>query len=122
MAHDRFAGEHPAISWSRRRDAKTPSQGYAPAKYLTKQWPTEAQVEDWYSFKEVLRRFAFAVPLCCWFPVTERAPLWLEKSDTRSRLPRTPAAENTNKLPDVAEIVGQMERYALDVAFRRRHR
>jgi len=30
--HSRFAGEHPALSWSRRGDAQ-PLSGYTPAKY-----------------------------------------------------------------------------------------
>ncbi len=95
----------------------TPAPGYAPAKYRTKQWPPEALVEDWYSPAEVLRRFAFAVSPRRQFIDTERAPRCLDESDTRTRLPRTAAAENASEPPDVGgKKVGYTERYALDVA------
>ena len=48
-AGDRFEGEYPVSDWHRGRAAEASKTCYAPSKYPTKQWPTEAQLELWCS-------------------------------------------------------------------------
>jgi hypothetical protein len=80
-----------------------------------KQWPNEALLEGWYSFTEVPRRFALAVPSCLQRTDPKLAPHdYLEQRAPRNRLPRAAAAENANQPPDAEEgEVGYMDEYII---------
>jgi hypothetical protein len=120
-AHDRFEGEHPSGVWPRGRDAQALLTGYAPSKYRTKPWPTEALLEAWYSLsREVLSGFTFDAPSLSWPSDPRVAGHPHQRPALRSRLQRTAVTESANQPPGVeGEGVGAQDGYALDTAFPR---
>ena len=102
-AVDRFEGEYPAPRWPCGRDAQALLTGYAPSKYRTKPWPTEALLEAWYSpSREVLPGFMLDEARVCRAsgpkPHVAASPLPLV---SRGQLPRSAVAVNANETPGV---------------------
>ena len=118
-ARDRFEGEYPPKIWHRGRTAEALHTGYAPSKYPTKQWPTEALLEVWCSRQwEAPDCFEFGA-LILDRSTSELAATWtFGTPDKRSRRPATTVAMNANEPPGVhGEGVGDTDGYALDAAF-----
>ena len=88
-------------SWSRGRDAQTPFLGYAPAKYQTKQWPSKALIEDWYSPSRVSPCFTLSDLLIRDLDNSSQGGR-LEVG-LRTRLPQSAAAEDANDPPNAKE-------------------
>jgi len=109
-AHDRFEGEHPAALWPRGRAAQVLLTGYAPSKYRTKPWPSEA-----------LLSFTIVPPLLALLRGDPELPLpSRELPVSRDRLPRSAVAVNANEPPGVkGKDAGDEDGSALDAAFPR---
>jgi hypothetical protein len=120
-AHDRFEGEYPRLTWPRGRDAQALLTGYAPSKYRTKPWPSEALLEVWYSLsREVPAGFMLDVPLLDQRNDPQLSPPQLYQPAPRDWLSRSAVAVNANEPPGVeGEEVGDQDGSALDAAFPR---
>jgi hypothetical protein len=115
-AGDRFEGEYPVSDWHRGRDAEASKTCYAPSKYPTKQWPTEAQLELWCSLsREAHNCFVLAAEMA---GSDELFAMNAARAMPRVAGSRSIAALNANQPPgangnSVRDRVGS----ALDTAF-----
>ena len=117
-ARDRFEGEHQVKTWPRKRDAEVPCVGYAPSKYLRKQWPQKAQLKVWYSLcREVRVSFRRDVPTprYCSLPLV---PHHHHRPVSRDWSSWSAAAVNAKDPPGAnGEHIRDVEGSALDTAF-----
>ena len=115
-ADDRFEGEYPAEEWHRGRDAEASITCYAPSKYPTKPWPTEAQLESWCSLpREACKCFVLAAEM----PGGDEL-LAMNSSTSQPRVAgsKSTAALNTNQPPGAnGNAVRDRVESALDTAF-----
>ena len=115
-AGDRFEGEYPVSDWHRGRDAEASKTCYAPSKYPTKQWPTEAQLELWCSLsREAHNCFVLAAETA---GSDELFAMNAARAMPRVAGSRSIAALNANQPPGAnGNLVRDRVGSALDTAF-----